>query len=167
MPVTFNLRHLEDKVLEDKVLHLLGELPASELELATLDELIQVTEPVSYDLAAQKLDKGVLIQGRLQLVLNCECVRCLAPFRHPLDLPHWSCHLALEGEEKALVVNDCVDLTPYLREDIVLAFPQHPLCKPECRGLVSARGGRADEPGGVKESRSTSSAWAELNKLKI
>ena len=42
--------------------------------------------------------------------------------------------MPLEGEEKANVINDLVDLTPYLREDIVLAFPQHPLCRPNAAG---------------------------------
>ena len=50
----------------------------------------------------------------------------------------WIADLPLVGEEKVAVDNDCVDLTPYLREDILLAFPQHPLCEPDCRGLPKA-----------------------------
>jgi uncharacterized protein len=73
----------------------------------------------------------------------------------------------LEGEDKVLVSNDCVDLTPYVREDIVLAFPQHPLCEPECRGLQAAspNGGRASS--GENITGDLSPAWAELNKLKL
>jgi uncharacterized metal-binding protein YceD (DUF177 family) len=44
-------------------------------------------------------------------------------------------HLPLEGEDKVPVDNDCVDLTPFVREDILLEFPQHPLCKPDCGGI--------------------------------
>ena len=44
----------------------------------------------------------------------------------------WTLHLPLEGEDKVTVENDCVDLTPFVREDILLEFPQHPLCKPDC-----------------------------------
>lgn len=160
--VVFNLRHLEDQNLCLK-----GELPSAELDLSTVDELIHVTQPLAYDLQVQRVEKGVLIQGRLHLALDCECARCLTRYSHLLALDDWTCHLALEGEEKAKVVNECVDLTPYIREDILLAFPQHPLCKPECQGLVSARGDREKGPGGARESSSTSSAWAELNKLKI
>jgi len=39
--------------------------------------------------------------------------------------------LPLEGEEKTPVDNDCVDLTPFAREDMLLEFPQHPVCEPE------------------------------------
>ena len=39
MPVIFNLRHLEEKNLLLK-----GELPVAELDLATVDELIHLSE---------------------------------------------------------------------------------------------------------------------------
>ena len=68
-------------------------------------------------------------------MLACQCVRCLTSFRLPLELNGWTCHLPLQGEDRVKVLNDCVDLTPYVREDILLEIPQHPLCDPECRGL--------------------------------
>ena len=65
------------------------------------------------------------------------------------------------------VVNDCVDLTPYVREDILLEFPRHPLCDPECRGLPRTSIGKARNSGGTGQSGMGSPAWAELNKLKL
>src|SRR3989442_1374714 len=123
MPLLVNLRHLEDKIL-----HLKDTMSVQEVDADPLDELIHVAQPLSYDLQIEKLEKGVLVQGALRLTLNCECARCLKPFQHHLALAHWTCHLALEGDEKVTVNNDCVDLTPYIREDILLAFPQRPLC---------------------------------------
>jgi uncharacterized metal-binding protein YceD (DUF177 family) len=134
MPVLFNLRHLDEKNV-----HLKGEISAEELDIENLDELIHIPEPLSYDIELQKLEQAVLAQGTLSLMLRCECARCLKPHPHPLKVEHWACHLPLEGEDKVSVVNDCVDLTPYIREDIVLAFPQHPLCDPECRGLAGTQ----------------------------
>src|SRR5262245_49819481 len=139
MPLVVNLHHLEDKNLQ-----LEGELSAEELEVEGLYEMIQVHQPLRYDLEVQKLDHALLLQGTLSLELQCECVRCLAPFKHQLRLGGWACHVPLQGEEKAPVISDCVDLTPYLREDIVLAFPQHPLCKPDCGGLAATRKTPAD-----------------------
>lgn len=162
MPLAFNLRHLEDKDL-----HLRGDLPAAELELENVDELIHLQEPLHYDLEVEKLEKNVLVHGRLSLPLHCECARCLKPFTQQLNFDNWICHLALEGEEQVVVKNDCVDLTPYFREDILLAFPQHPLCKPECGGLAKLPPGSEKVPGGLTESTPASSAWAELNKLKF
>jgi DUF177 domain-containing protein len=161
MSLAVNLRHLEAHSLR-----LQGELPAAELDIDTRDEVIDFTEPVEYDLEVEQLEGGLLVQGELHMRLNCKCVRCLKPFVHRLDLNPWTCHVPLRDEDAAPVVNDRVDLTPFVREDILLAFPQHPLCEPECRGLPIA------EPGNISNSAAgptaaSSPAWAELNKLKF
>ena len=160
MSVEFNVRHLEDQNL-----HLEDEISASELDIDQLDELIHVRKPLHYDLEVEKMDRAILVQGRLDLKLDCECARCLKPFEYPLVLADWACHLPLEGDEKVTISNDVVDLTPYIREDIVLAFPQHPLCKPDCKGLENPHKGSAADA--QHESELTSSAWSELNKLKF
>jgi uncharacterized protein len=160
MPVTFNIRHLEDKDL-----HLKGEISPEELDIGGLDEVIHARKPLHYDLRVEKMEGAILAQGKLDLRLECECVRCLKRFEHRLLLPDWAAHLALEGEEQVVISNDLVDLTPYIREDIVLAFPQHPLCRPDCKGLENPHRETAAEA--QHESELTSSAWSELNKLKF
>lgn len=160
MPLTFNLRHLEEKDL-----HLHGELPVAELELEGVDELIHVQQPLRYDLQIQALDEGVLVQGRASLPLQCECARCLKPYPYLLELNPWTCHLPLTGEEAVPINNDSVDLTPLLREDILLTFPRHPLCEIECGGLTKPPSGKVKTPG--RMSAETASPWAELNKLKL
>jgi uncharacterized protein len=159
MPLFVNLRHLADRnlVLE-------GELAAAELDIDARDEMIRVEQPLQYELEVQKLDQNLLLRGRLRLTLNCQCVRCLKKFAHRLELKPWTCHIPLTGEERATVVNDGVDLTPYLREDILLGFPQHPLCDVDCRGLEKPDVGRL-KPN--QPARGKSSAWAELDKLKL
>lgn len=161
MPLNFNLRHLEDRNLE-----LQGELTAEELELTGIDEMMELRQPVRYDLTLERLSTSILVRGSLNCTLECQCVRCLRPFTKQLDLDDWMCDLPLEGEERAAVVNDRIDLTPYVREDILLAFPQHPLCEPGCRGLLD-RGHNLNEPASAKEPAKELSAWAELNKLKL
>ena len=162
MPLTINLRHLESHNVR-----LQGQLMVDELDLDMRDEMIQVKQPLDYDIEAQKMEDGILLQGRLHLVLDCQCVRCLRPFKRAIKLGNWSCLLALEGEERVAVVNDCVDLTPYVREDILLEFPQHPLCDPECGGLPNPLPGKAEAAKGSAQNGTGSSAWAELNKLKF
>jgi uncharacterized metal-binding protein YceD (DUF177 family) len=157
MPLTVNLRHLEEHNVS-----LCGELPAGELDLDMGDEMIQVTRPLRYDLEVQKLDDGLLVRGSLRLALECHCVRCLEPFTRPLELKPWTCHLPFEGEDQVAVVNDCVDLTPFVREDMLLEFPRHPLCKPECGGLKT-RTGKVRK----KANEIAPTAWAELDKLEL
>ena len=162
MPLLVNLRHLEPHSLR-----LEGELPVEELDLETRDEMVQAKEPLQYDFEVQKLEHSLLAQGSLALTLDCQCVRCLKPFKHTIKLENWAIHLPLQGEESVPVVNDCVDLTPHVREDILLEFPQHPLCDAECRGLPNSNSGKATKPLKADQPQSGSTAWSELNKLKF
>jgi uncharacterized protein len=162
MPLLFNIRHLENQTVT-----LRGELPVAELDLGGIDELIQANSPLHHDLVVEGHERSILVQGRLGLTLRCECVRCLKSFEYRLAFDSWSCLLPLEGEDKVLVSNDCVDLTPHVREDIVLAFPQHPLCEPECHGLLAASPTGTRPSSSASGSGNLSSAWAELNKLKL
>ncbi|MGD0351792.1 MAG: YceD family protein [Verrucomicrobiota bacterium] len=159
--LSVNLHHLEAHEL-----HLQDELPVKELDLDVHDPMIRAEQPLRYDITVQKLDDGILVTGSLRLTLECNCVRCLEAFRHELNLADWTCHLPFAGEERVPVDNDCVDLTPYLREDILLEFPQHPLCKPDCRGLEKTSTGKA-KPGRIPRGEMALSPWAELNKLKL
>ena len=162
MPVLVNLRHLEPNNLR-----LSGEIPAAELDIDPRDEVIQVRQPLKYDLEVQELEDGLLIQGELHLNLDCQCVRCLKPFQYPLALRGWASHVPLQGEDAVPIMNDCVDLTPVVREDILLEFPQHPLCDRECGGLPRAAVGATRNHRGAGQPAAGSSAWAELNKLKL
>jgi len=162
MPLVVNLRHLEARNIR-----LEGKLPVRELDIDPRDEVIQVGPPLEYDLEVQQLEDGLLAQGRLHLALECQCVRCLKPFQYRLELTDWTCHLPLQGEDRVAVVNDCVDLTPYVREDILLEFPRHPLCNPECRGLPKTSLGRVKNASSAGKTEVGPSAWSELNKLKL
>jgi uncharacterized protein len=161
MPITVNLRHLDEHEIELK-----GELPAEELDLDLRDEMVRAEKPLRYKLSVEKLHDELLVQGSLRLPLKCQCVRCLKEFEYQLKIEHWAQSLPLAGEEKVSVINDSVDLTPIVREDILLEFPQHPLCETDCRGLPKTTLGKAKKPSGTGQDES-SSAWAALDKLKL
>jgi uncharacterized metal-binding protein YceD (DUF177 family) len=162
MALLVNLRRLEREPI-----HLRGRILPAELEIERPDEVTHVRHPLVYDVEAQMVEKAVLVQGTLEMTLDCECVRCLKPFTHRIQIKNWTCHLALEGEETVAVVNDTVDLTPPMREDMLLEFPQHPLCEAECGGLPRPKTGRKANTGGAGQTKDSASAWAELNKLKF
>ena len=162
MPLLVNLRHLDAHEIR-----LEGQLSVEELQLETHDEVIHLHDPLDYSLEAQKMEAGLLVQGRLHLTLHCECVRCLKKFRFELELPEWKCHVPLQGEDAAQVINDCVDLTPWIRDDILLEFPQHPLCNSRCGGLPSEYLGKQKQMNRTDELETGLPAWNELNKLKL
>jgi len=162
MPLVVNLRHLENRNVVLK-----GEMPVSELDIEPVDELIHPGEKVTYDLEVQRLDESLLVQGNIHLPLNCECVRCLKEFRCDVDFSDWACHLPLKGEDKVEVQGDFVDLTPYIREDILLTFPQHPLCDAECKGLPQGSAAKVKKISGTGKFEEKPAAWSELDKLKL
>jgi uncharacterized protein len=162
MPLLVNLHHLDRRSVR-----LTGELPAGELDLDTRDEMIRLGPLLRHDLEVEKLEEHLLVRGELELALACQCVRCLEPFSRPLRLADWLCDVPLTGEERAPVNGDCVDLTPYVREDILLALPQHPLCRPDCAGLTAAEIGKANTQRGAGRTQQHSSAWTALDKLRF
>jgi len=157
MPIIVNLRHLEDEEIRLK-----GELPVAELAFDVQDELIRATKPLRYDLRIERLHDALLVQGSLRLILDCECARCLHPFEHEVALADWALHLPLEGEDKVSIMNDLIDLTPFVRADILLEFPQHPLCRSNCAGLKKKSGVSS-----AGEDEKPPSPWTELDKLKL
>ena len=150
--------NLED--LKEADLSLEGELPLELGETEARDELVKANKPLAYQLEASLLDEALLVRGQLELPLDCECARCLKPFVHTLSLTDWTLHLPFNGDGAIETINDSVDLTPWVREDILLGFPQHPLCAPDCTGLKVA------DPEGSSAVTGTEplpSPWAQLD----
>jgi len=161
MSLKVNVRHLEAGEVA-----LRGELPVEELDLDCPDELVHARQPVKYDLKAQKTGREIMARGRIEMALDCECARCLKAFQQRVELKDWTVLVSLDGPEKAGIKDDCVDLTPFLREDILLEFPQHPLCEADCTGLPHRAEKNAKKAKGGSQTPG-SSVWSELNKLKF
>ncbi len=151
--------------LNDEGLHLEGELPAADLNLQGIDELITPGPPLRYDIEVSKMDDALLVQGMWTIRLGFHCARCLKPFERDVTEPNWACHLPLSGEDAVPVVDETVDLTSQVREDIVLALPQHPGCGDECAGLPKA--GKVSMASGGTGSGLTATDWSDLDKLKL
>ena len=162
MALLINLRHLEDHSLR-----LRGELAVAELNIDPRDEVIELGRPLEYDFEAETMEQGLLLRGWLRLPIQCVCVRCLRKFEYSLQVNPWTCHLSFEGEDPVPVNNDCVDLTPWVREDILLEFPQHPLCNQESCGLPGPFPGLGQNTSRTGLPEKGSPAWDELNKLKL
>ena len=160
MPLRINVHQLETNSIT-----LTGELAVDDFATDFKDPLIAFDSPLSYDLEAQSQEQGVLIEGQLKITLRCTCGRCLKSFTETLELPDFAALAILEGEDAVVCEGDYADLTPLLREDIYLALPTNPLCRPECRGLArkaKARDLRLDEP-----PSDGSSPWGALDQLKL
>lgn len=123
--------HVQDIPPEGLRLH--GQAEAEDLDGLCGDDRIAIAEPVRYSLHVTLVSSGVLVRGELRTELACTCDRCLSAFPVGLAVDE-VCHFYESVSE------DTLDLTPELREDILLAFPQRLLCRHDCRGLCPTCG---------------------------
>lgn len=136
-------------------LHLEGEEDAAFLDLH--EEAVKPAGPVRHALDVGLSAGGLFATGTLSLELDLECVTCLARFRYPLEVRNFALQTELGGAET-------VDLTPQVREDILLALPPYPHCDWDgqrvCHGATRAAKTTENEPG-------ASHTWDALDQLKL
>jgi uncharacterized metal-binding protein YceD (DUF177 family) len=159
MSLKVNLRLLEKESIE-----LDGDILGSELAPDFLDELMRLSHPVEYELTVERQSDNLLVTGSLRSHVDCECSRCLKSFVLPVRVDEFSTLAPLEGEEALPVDGDFADLTPVVREDILLALPTNPLCGPDCRGLKPKGQPRELQ---VREQAEPNTAWNALDNLKL
>lgn len=112
----------------------------------------RLTEPVKVSGRLVRVDGDAFrLRGRLVTEVEFSCVLCLEPFGadvgEELDLLYLpqSDNVAAEGEHEhglgddelavSFYRNDEIDLAHMIWEQIVLALPMKPVCKPDCQGL--------------------------------
>ena len=127
------------------------------------------------DLRLESVMEGVLVSGTARAPLAGECVRCLDPVDSDVDvdlqeLYVYRDHALAEGagadveDAELQVEGDLVDLEPAVRDAVVLALPQAPLCRDDCPGLCPQCGARlADDPRHTHDT--TDLRWAALTGL--
>ncbi|MEQ1850095.1 MAG: hypothetical protein ABMA01_00750 [Chthoniobacteraceae bacterium] len=136
--------------------HYEGEEPAELLDLD--DERTRALGPVQYALDVGLSDGGLFATGTLAVNVECQCVRCLEKFQRPLEVNDFACQVELEGREM-------VDLTEYLREDILLALPAHPHCDWNADKVCKAQ--FRDAPSEAEPLDDHRDAWKSLDQLKL
>jgi uncharacterized protein len=134
-----------------------GEEPAEILELAE-DDCLRVRGPVSYRLHIQIAAHELVASGVVSVPGSFRCARCAAWFDREVS------------DERFLVATpfvdetQLVDLTPDIREAIILALSAHPVCRPECQGLCMRCGADLNE-GPCKCPAPEELRWGALDNL--
>ena len=123
---------------------------------------VRVTSPVRYDLFVEKLGTELIVRGTIEVDMDIECGRCTDFFSTTVS--DSSFLRAYEISEKT----ETVDVTPDIREDILLDMPAYPLCSQECKGLCAQCGTNLNrEQCACKQAVKEENRWAELNRLKL
>src|SRR5437016_423717 len=107
------------KQIPTQGLHLEGEeeCPIQELE----SEGIRCAGRLHYAIDVGVAGGGLWANGSLSQPVELRCVSCLENFVHEIRVPAFAVHTELHGPET-------VDLTPFMREDLLLNLPPHPHC---------------------------------------
>ncbi len=141
------------KQISESGLHLDGEEECPIPELAK--DGIRCIGPLHYNLDLGISEGALWANGTLKQAIEVSCVSCLEKFVHEINVPAFALHTELHGPET-------VDLTPFIREDILLNVPAYPHCDREGDRVCKApRTETTAEPAKRKPD------WSALDKLKV
>lgn len=136
-----------------------GGLELGTLDFAADDPLFAETGKIHFDIVAQAVSDSLLVRGRVWTTLRAFCVRCRETFEQEARDNEFFADFQLEAEVEE------VDLTPEMREAILLALPSHPVCRESCRGLCPACGADRNRQA-CDCSPEPDVRWTALDKLK-
>lgn len=140
---------------------------------------ITLAGPIDVDLDLLPQKDGIKLSGRLQGAVKVLCSRCLqelvldldeaidfmllAPL--PPDAPE---EIDLKSEDLDTEFFDgvTIDVDHIVTEQIFLALPQRPLCRPECKGLCPGCGADLNVESCRCERRETGSPFDVLRSMK-
>ncbi len=125
------------------------------------------------------IENGFLFQARLEYKQTLSCDRCLTPFDHAVErkvelriVPRGSESVAdeLDLTEKDLtllfVVEETLDTTPLLMEQLQLNIPMRALCREDCEGLCPVCGTNRNVEDCACADSKLDTRWEALNSLK-
>ena len=140
------------KQIPSEGLHLEGEEDCAITEFES-DE-IRCAGPFRYKIDVGVGEGSLWATGSISQPVELRCVSCLENFVYEVKVPAFAVHTELRGPE-------VVDLTPFVREDLLLNMPAHPHCDRDggriCKAPVP------NTPPEVKRKPD----WSKLDKLKL
>lgn len=119
---------------------------------------ISLAGPVEVKGTVRNTGPAYLVEGSIRAQVEAVCGRCLTPFHQVVEAP-----LREEfregsppppgqdeisddsGLEVWFFQGDMMDLSEAVRQNLILALPTQPLCRPDCPGLCPVCGRRLDQ----------------------
>jgi len=138
-----------------------------------VEDVIEVPRgaEVDLDVLLESVVEGVLVSGTASAPTTGSCSRCLDPLSGQVEVdltelfayPHSATDETTDEDEVSRLVDDRIDLEPVVRDAVVLALPQVPLCTPDCAGLCPDCGAKWAEVGPEHGHEKIDPRWAALN----
>ncbi|MFB0535190.1 MAG: DUF177 domain-containing protein [Anaerolineae bacterium] len=149
-------------------------------DVQDLGDEVKLTHPIEGALRLIHTTEGVLASGQFHTEVELTCSRCLESFStavdftleeefHPtIDISTGAKLPSVDGEDDAILIDSqhIIDLREVMRQDILLAQPSRPLCKPDCAGLCSQCGQNLNEGPCTCEQSLDDPRWEALRALR-
>jgi uncharacterized protein len=110
----------------------------------------------------------IVVSGLLSVAWSDECRRCLRSLSGTLEVDvdeRYSVHPDPTGDAFPITGGQ-IDLAPMVREEILLAIPDAPLCRPDCPGLCPICGADLQEGPCGCDTTTRDERWAVLDQLR-
>ena len=148
-----------------------------------VDLPIRVNDSAEPDMAhvsikVLRFGKKVLLDGSIKVTAKLTCSRCLKDFSLPLDLDFRDEYnppeeieqeksLELSGSELDLsyYMNDEIDISEVVQEQVMLNIPMKTVCQAECKGICTGCGTDLNEEACMCKEKEIDPRLAPLNKL--
>lgn len=149
-----------------------------ESDAAALTSLPEVSGSVRFQGEAQLAGEGMRLRGHLHGEIAPACARCLEPIAMAVDrdvdlLYQPESVIGESGEveihhadtEVGFFEGPGVDVADVAREQLVLALPMQPLCRPDCKGLCPQCGANLNQ-GRCACAPVADERWSKLKALR-
>jgi uncharacterized protein len=102
---------------------------------------------IDADIKMTHTNPGAYLEGDARATVSQECARCLRPIESPVEARFAEQYYTMLNVETGVPMPEPprdakmidhdfrIDLTPLIREEVILATPPAPLCRPDCKGL--------------------------------
>ena len=135
---------------------------------------IPAGEVIVLDVRLESVVEGVLVSGTAVATVTGQCARCLDLLTDRLEVeltelfayPETTTEATTDPDEVSRVVDGLVDLEPVVRDAVLLALPQAPLCSEDCPGLCPECGGKRAELSPDHRHEKMDPRWAALETRK-
>ncbi len=118
----------------------------------------EIAGELSYSLEAGVSDGGFWARGTLRLPVILCCVNCLEKFTTEISVPDFAMQTELDGM-------DWIDLTEWLREDILLNLPPYPKCDSDGGKICPVRFTPVEHAPVIEEKPAEGSVWSALDEI--
>lgn len=144
---------------------------AGEIHLQLQIGETRVDETAEVTALLNSIPEGILVAGEAGVVACHQCARCLSTWDAPVEVEFSELFVRkanarwTDGDQYSVTPDGWIDLEPLVHDEVSLALPPDPLCRPDCAGLCPICGADLNMGSCGGHGEESSSPFAALKQL--